>query len=93
VQEDATRIISFVDRRWFTGASYLNNGFTLVSTTPPGYWYFSNLHRLSRFSFTKRAIKKRLAVYDDAKTERQNMLDNGYRIIHDCGNFKMQRVR
>ena len=82
-------LISYVDRRWFTGESYLREGFEFVAETPPNYWYCKGANRYSRFSFAKHTLSKKLAVFDPALTEKQNMLANKYFIVHDCGHLKM----
>jgi len=85
-------ILSFSDRRYFTGQTYSKIGFTLVHITPPNYHYFkANDHTTifaSRNRFQKHKLKKILEVYDDKLTEWQNMQLNGYDRIWDCGSTK-----
>jgi len=86
-------IITFADLRYFTGGVYENNGFDLCYTVPPRYWYFNNMMVSHRRSFQKKMIQKKfnkgsLNTFDPDKTEYQNMLDNGYDRIWDCGKIK-----
>lgn len=85
---------SYVDRRWFTGQSYLDNGFELISKTAPNYWYIKGRKRLSRYNFAKHKLEEKynngeLVVYDPALSESQIMELNGYMKIYDCGSLKM----
>ena len=83
---------TFADLRWSEGKVYERNGFTLQHTTKPNYWYFKNqLKRYHRYGFRKQELAHKLKVYDQQKTEYQNMLDNilngtGMDRIWDCGN-------
>lgn len=85
-------ILSFADRRYFTGESYGRVGFKLVSITPPNYHYFKvNNHTTifsSRNRFQKHKLSKLLENVDPNLTEWQNMQLNGYDRIWDCGNTK-----
>ena len=85
----ALEIFSYVDRRWFTGRGYLNAGFILLGASQPGYWYSKGTKRFHRYVFAKHKLQKLLPVFSPDKTEKENMLDNGYFTIHDCGQLKM----
>ena len=85
------KIISYCDRRWFCGNVYIALGFKFSKVTDPSYWYFkqekSSINRFNRFVFRKSELSKLLDDYDSNKTEYENMLNNGYSRIWDCGNF------
>ena len=82
------RLLSYCDRRWFTGKNYLQAGFTLTGETSPNYWYFrGQTFRLSRQTFMKKKLHKKLTEFDPGKTEAQNMAAHGFKKIHDCGNL------
>ena len=34
-------------------------------------------------------LKNELNIFDKNKTELENMLNNNYRVIYDCGNYKI----
>lgn len=81
------KILSYADRRYSSGNSYLQCGFKLSHITTPGYSYYKcgYLKRLNRQSFQKHLLKDLLDTFDPAKTEIENMKVNGYLPIYDCG--------
>lgn len=83
-------ITTFADRRWSTGNLYRALGFTFVHNTPPNYWYFTNGTGplLSRLSFQKHKLPTVLPNVDMSLTEWDNMKNNGYNRIWDCGSSK-----
>jgi len=91
-------IYTFADLRYFTGNVYSSNGFEYCHDVIPRYWYFNNsvlVHH--RRSFQKKGIITKynngdIRVYDGNKTEYQNMIDNGYNRIWDCGKIKFVLV-
>ena len=83
-------IMTYADRRWSQGKLYKALGFQLDHVSPPSYWYFKNCSSIleSRQKYQKHKLKELfLATYDENKTEMQNMTDNGYHCIFDCGNL------
>ncbi len=81
-------ILSYANLRWSTGNLYEQLGFTLISQSSPNYFYFNNdliLH--SRIEFQKHKLKDKLENFDEKLTESENMYNNGYRKIYDCGNL------
>jgi len=81
-------IISYGDIRYtdLTKNIYSTSGFIFDHYTEPSYFYIKGKNRYSKYGFRKATIKtKSNIVYDENKTEQQNMLDNGYKIIYDCG--------
>jgi hypothetical protein len=84
-------ILSYCNLRWSIGNIYEQSGFQRISVTAPNYMYMhlSKKISLSRVQCQKHKLKKVLGVdFDPALTERENMYNNGYRTIHDCGNIK-----
>jgi hypothetical protein len=82
-------LISYANRRWSRGNVYEVNGFEFVNATPPNYFYFheSNGSLLeSRIKYQKHKLKDKLSNFDETLTETENMYNNGYRKIYDCGN-------
>ena len=82
-------IISYANRRWSNGHLYETLGFEEIGKTNPNYFYFKedDLYKLYfRVTFQKYKLKNLLDVYDENLTETQNMFNNGYRQIFDCGN-------
>jgi len=81
-------IFSFADRRWSVGNLYYKLGFDLVQTNAPDYFYIIDGVRKHRWAYRKDMLKSKLAHYDPAATEYQNMLSHGYDRIWDCGTLK-----
>lgn len=85
-----TSVVSYSDNRWNTGAVYQQLGFTLSHTSTPNYFYFDTLGNtnklFSRHVFQKHKLAKKLELFDPTLTEWQNMQNNGYDRIWDCGN-------
>lgn len=83
---------SFVDRRIFTGAGYLKNGFVLQRITQPNYFYENDgQYAGSRQMYQKHKLSKILPIFDPSLTEVQNMANNDYYPVYDCGNLVLIR--
>lgn len=84
-------VMTFADRRISSGNIYLLNGFEQVSISKPGYWYFKNNKDrvFNRMTFQKHKLNKLLDSYDETKTEKENMIANGYNYIYDYGQIKL----
>ena len=82
-------LVSYADLRWSQGGLYRKLGFELARKSPPNYWYFKKNDNslLSRVNFQKHKLKDVLEKFDPSKSERENMKDNGYYRIYDCGNL------
>ena len=81
-------IISYGNRRW---TSKIKNvyGEELINVTDPNYFYFHNRELIlkSRQQFQKHKLKDKLENFDPNLSETENMYNNGYRKIYDCGNL------
>ena len=82
-------LISYADRRWSVGNLYLKLGFEHILNTIPNYWYidFHNLKLFSRVKFQKHKLHNILENYNENISESENMKNNGYGRIYDCGNM------
>lgn len=82
-------IISYANRRWASihHNLYKSLGFTLLHETSPNYWYFKGRKLFSRLRFQKHKLKNMLQCYDESLSEADNMRNNGYNRIFDCGNL------
>lgn len=80
-----TNIISYADRRWFTGQTYEKLGMTALEPAGPGYWYTDYSKRWHRSNFTKKQLVQH--GYNPGNTEVQIMQQLGYDRIWDCGNL------
>lgn len=80
-------IVSYCDRRWGEGNTYINMGMNFEYDSKPNYFYISNrVQRESRLKYQKHKLKNILKEYDENKSEWENMNNNGYDRIWDCGN-------
>lgn len=83
-------IVSYCNRRYYNGNMYKKIGMKECGITPVSYYYF-NLNScvpVNRIQFQKHKLKTMLSVFDDSLSEWQNMQNNGYDRIWDCGNYK-----
>lgn len=90
IEHNPKSLISYADRRWSTGKLYSALGFEFSHSSQPSYWYFklNNPFNLkNRMQFQKFRLKGILEKYDNSLTEVQNMRNNGYDRIFDCGNL------
>lgn len=83
-------IVSYCDRRYFTGKVYEAIGFKFVKNTSPGYHVTVNNYKdlRNRMSFQKHKLEGMLKVYDNDISAWQNLINNGYDRIWDCGHSK-----
>lgn len=87
------KIISFCDRRWSNGELYEKLKFKLIKKTEPNYWYTKNFkERFHRFTFAKQFLHKKIKNYDSFLSESENMKNNGFTKIYDCGSFKYELI-
>lgn len=92
------KIYSYLSRRLFDGKGYYSVGFSKLYINPPTYFYVkieTNNKRYPRYKFMKEKIKKMyqqgvLKYWDESKTEEENMLENEYGRIYDCGTIKFE---
>lgn len=80
-------IISYSDKSWSMGNMYKSLGFEYSHSSLPSYKYTKNYQILeNRMKYQKHKIKKHLINFDKSLTEWENMKNNGYDRIWDCGN-------
>lgn len=89
---DVNSIVTYSDRRLFTGNLYKQIGMSFVDNTPPGYHYFHKNKGvpIERTHFQKHKLSKKLEKFDINLSEWQNMQLNGYDRIWDCGHMKFE---
>lgn len=87
-------IFTFASLDYSSGDVYNRVGFTKQHTTDPNMWYMKRGQwvRLGRRRFTKLKLPNILEVFDPLKSERQNMQDNGYVRIFDCGSIRYNMI-
>lgn len=81
-------VVSYSDRRWFSGGLYKLLGFNNTNVSNPNYWYVNNSIRYHRLNFKKNLLVKQ--GFDKTKTEREIMFERGYYRIYDCGNIRWE---
>ena len=81
-------IVSYADRRYSDGNLYEKLGFRLESISSPNYLWTNGKSVLTRYQCQKSRLAKLLGDgFDSTKTEVENMQDNGWFRIFDCGNL------
>lgn len=88
---DPDSIITFADLRFGDGTVYKKIGFEDLGVIPPNYWYHHKSDRSklkSRVAYQKHKLINILDIFDPNITEFENMKNNGYDRIWDCGNAK-----
>jgi len=88
-----SKITSYADRRWTSKENniYEKIGFKKISDGIPNYWYFNrgiNYKRFHRYGFAKHTLSKKLLMFNSSLSEWENMKNNGWDRIWDCGNLK-----
>lgn len=89
------KLISYADRRWSVGRVYHKLGFVKTHSSKPNYWYFlinNNGRKWHRYMFAKHTLGKKLKLFDPNITEWQNMRNNNYDRIWDCGNLVFEKI-
>lgn len=87
------KIISYIDRSLYNGKGYFESGWKFLSITRPNYCYFINSKRENRMNYQKHKLPKVLENFDPKLSEVQNMKNNHYYQIFDCGNIKVEYVK
>lgn len=83
----ACKIVSYANLRWSNGGLYESTGFDYMHDSQPCYWYFKHNKKLHhRSTFMKHKLKDKLDTFEPSLSEVENMYNNGYRRIWDCGN-------
>lgn len=81
-------ICTYADLRWSEGNLYDKLGFEFSHQSPPNYWYLdSSWNREHRYKYAKHNLPNVLDMFDPNLSEWQNMQNNGYDRIWDCGNL------
>ena len=70
----------------FTGDMYLKVGFEKIENTSVGYMYFKGYNVRSREYFQKHKLEQNLKTYDPLISTADNIWNNGWRKIYNCGN-------
>ena len=81
-------LISYLDRRWYNLKTSYLNGFELIETTEPNFWYTDGTVKYNQMIFIdeNKAIEL-CEKYDKSKSILENMNMNGYKRFYDSGTF------
>lgn len=79
-------IISYSDKRWGDGKLYQNMGFLYSHTSAPNFKYVKNGKLFNRIKFQKHKLEKLLKIFSPTLSAWENMINNNYDRIWDCGN-------
>jgi hypothetical protein len=81
-------ILSYANREHSNGKLYEALGFNLINESQPSYQWVKGSTLLKRYQTQKHKLQSLLGEsFDPLKTESENMFNNGYRRIWDCGNL------
>lgn len=85
-------LVTYADLRYSNGNGYFNSGWKLIEQTYPNYWYWNkkDMHIDNRIKFQKHKLEIKLKKYNPELSEVENMYNNGFTRIWDCGNIKMK---
>ena len=88
---EVEHLITYLDRRYFTGKGYAAANFRVLGVTRPNYRYVKGDEVLSRYSCMKSNLPNILGdKFDPALTEVENMTLAGYFQLYDCGMLKYE---
>lgn len=88
--QNPVSVVSYADHRWSNGNLYNQLGFDFSHRAAPNYFYFDNSNCSlleSRVKYQKHKLSKILNKFDPSLTEWENMKQNNYNRIWDCGNL------
>lgn len=81
-------IISYCNLRFSNGNLYKKLGFTEIKTkSGPNYWWVKNEIVLTRIETQKHKLSNLLENFNQDLSERENMINNGYKKVEDRGNL------
>ena len=80
-------VVTYADRNWNSGNSYKHLGFNHSHNSSPNYFYTRNYRIFeSRLKYQKHKLEEILPLFDNNLSEWENMKNNGYDRIWNCGN-------
>ena len=89
-------LISYANRCWTSINNNVYNkiGFSYIGESEPNYVYIRDKEVLARYQCQKHKLKSLLGSdnFDDSKSETENMLNNDYLKIYDCGNLIFEKL-
>lgn len=81
-------IVTYADLKYSNGDVYRKNGFTKGQFNRPSYFYCKNYEVLNRMQTQKNKLSRILKWYNSNLTEKENMINNGWNVVWDCGTIQ-----
>ena len=78
-------IISYHDKRWTIPSYFKECNFSILRDNPPSFYYVKGNKRYKKESFRKDNIKTKLKIYNEKLSLNENITNDGYFRIWDCG--------
>lgn len=85
------RLISYSSNDISDGNLYAKNGFILDGENRYDMWVTDYKNMFNRSKFMKKKMSKVLDIFDETKTELENLICNGYDVIYKSGTKKWIR--
>lgn len=84
-------IISYVDRRWSTGKMQMALGFNMCGSEDPDFLYLIKNDLEPKTNWQGSILKTNLKTYNSLLSDEENMKNNGYKRIFDCGKIIFEK--
>lgn len=85
-------VITYCDRRYFTGKSYSYLGMTNLGVTKPSCFYIKNKVCLPQYFCQEQNLRNLLPNFDPNLSGSDNMRFAGYHKIYDCGSYIFVKI-
>lgn len=86
-QNNPESVVSYASRDFSKGNLYTTLGFIHSHNSDPGYSYYKQLKKISRYQAQKHKLEALLPLFDPKLSESENMTLNGYYKVYDSGNM------
>jgi hypothetical protein len=94
VKNYSNSLITYCDLRYSMGEVYYKNNFKLLNISYPNYFYTKDYENLeSRIKYQKYKLRTLFPNFDESLTEWENMKNNDFDRIWDCGNLVFEYVK
>lgn len=83
-------VLGYNDKRFSNYNTYIDIGFKFTKTIPPDYYYISPDYKCiyNKENFRKSKLSTKLPIFDPLLSEWENMKNNKWDRIWDCGHIK-----
>ena len=85
-------LLSYANRRWSKGNLYHKLGFELQNISKPNKFVVKGNKLFNRIGFQKYKLKDKLDKYDKNLSADDNIINNNYGLIWDCGNYVFTKI-